>query len=165
MTYYSKKDKALTIWYIFFIIISIFITFAAILEYISITSAIISIIIASLPFILVAIFNSNKPNKYQIIMSIVYHKYVEDTDNFLLSVINPHYEYASQVRQAYDELYNKMTPEEWQQACKKFYKFKQEFEKINEQKAKLEELDKRIEQKSVFEDQKWLFKHHLKDKK
>ena len=86
-------------------------------------------------------------------------------DDFLLAVINPHYEYASQVRKAYDELYSKMTKEEWQQACEKFYKFKQEFEKANEQKTKLEELNKRIEQKSVFEDQKWLFRHHLKDEK
>ena len=58
-----------------------------------------------------------------------------------------------------------MTKEEWQQACKKFYKFKQQFEKENERKTILEELNKQIEQKSVFEDQKWLFQHHLKDEK
>ena len=167
MTYYPKKDKTLIIWFIFFIIISFFISLIAILEYISITSAIISLIFASLPFILVAIFKSNDEkifkandeNKYQIIMSIVYYKYIEDNDAFLHSVINSSYEYASQIKQAYDELFEKITPEEWQQACEKFYKLKEKFEKANKEQGK------KMEQENTFiENEKWLFKHHLKKK-
>ena len=78
----------------------------------------------------------NAENKYQIIMSIVYYKYIEDNDAFLHSVINSSYEYASQIKQAYDELYNKMTTEEWQQACEKFYKLKEKFEKANKEQDK-----------------------------
>lgn len=162
---YNEKHKIMFVLAILISIVLFIISFVVFVKYKSIISAVLTVVFAIMPFIMSGIYYSYENTKYQIIMSIVYHKYIESNDDWLRSVINSHSEYTYQVRQAYDELFEKMTPEEWQQACEKFYKLKEEFEENNKLKEEQEELEKRIKYKSIYDNQEWLFDYHLKGEK
>lgn len=164
MIYHYKKYKII---YILSILISIvlFITnFISFLEYKYVSNAVLMVILAITPFIITGIYHHYEKFKYQIIMSIIYNKYIENDNTHLYAILNWDLEHTNQLKQTYDELYEKLTEQEWQNAVKKFHKLKKEFEEVNLKKIEMEENNKGTKYRGVLQNQKWLFRYNLEDK-
>ena len=165
MIYRYKNFKIICVLLILISAIFAIINYVLLLEHKHIINLILMIIFAIAPFFISCFHHHYEKLKYQIIMSIIYHKYIEEHDGYLHAILHYDFDDAIKTRKIYDELFEKITEQEWQDAIKKFHKLKKDFEEANLKKAETEENNKRIKFREVIQNQKWLFRDNLKDKK
>jgi len=165
MIYRYKNHKII---YILLILISIFffiVNYVLLLEYKNIINIILMIIFGIAPFFISFFLHSNEKLKYQIIMSIIYNKYIEENNGYLDAILHYNFDEVIETKKIYDELFEKMTNKDWQDAIKKFYRLKKDFDTARLKEIEIEKYNQEVEFRSKLIDSKETFKNHLKDNK